>query len=220
MDARGESASSAMEGALRHALAEGRRVRAALSADRQCRRQQGNVLRGAGALAAPGARPEIPGPVPIISLAEDIGLIWDRLANGCCSKACADAANWPNDVKVAVDLFSRCRSLIRPCCRRLSTRWLRLATRSEPARDRDYQVGDDGRTPRRCSRRCTACVNWACEYLARRFRYRLFVAELPAAFSVRQAQDRPVGSSATCHAGATRSRSCSRSTRVTQKVLA
>ena len=63
-------------------------------------------LRGAAALA-PSATRNVPPPSSFRSPRRSASS--SRSANGCCSEACAEAANWPADIKVAVNL-RRCSS--------------------------------------------------------------------------------------------------------------
>ena len=128
-------------------------------------------------------------PSDFIPVAEETGLI-AQLGLFVLRRACADAAQWPDDVKVAVNLSPmqfKSGNLLQAVRDALKRRrpaadaaragdHRNAAARQERAGDRDAARAARARRP----------------HLDGRFRHRLFVAELSAQLSVRQDQDRPL----------------------------
>ena len=128
-------------------------------------------------------------PAEFIPLAEDTGLI-NQLGEWVLTTACREAVSWPGNIRLAVN--------VSPVQFRSGTLALKVMAAlaesglaAEPARARDHR----GRAhPRRRggARRSARPSRHRRPHRARRFRHRLFLAELSAAFSVRQDQDRPL----------------------------
>ena len=81
-------------------------------------------------------------PSEFIPLAEEIGLIMP-IGEWVLRQACADAASWPGELKVAVNLSPvqfRSRNLVR----RRGHRVARIGAVAEPARTGDHRNGDAG----------------------------------------------------------------------------
>ena len=120
-----------------------------------------------------------------------LGLI-GQIGEWVLRAACAEAAHWPADIKVAVNLspaqFATAASGAMVIGRACSGRACR-------------RIGSSSRSPRRVLlqdergrrwRRCTSCSELGVTHRDGRFRHRLFLAQLPAQLPLRQGQDRPV----------------------------
>ena len=128
-------------------------------------------------------------PAEFIPVAEETGLI-NQLGEWVLTTACAEATTWPDDIQLAVN--------VSPVQFKSGTLALKIVAAlaasglaGEPAGAGDHRGGPD---PRRRSRACdsASASRHRRQDRARRFRHRLFLAELPAALSVRQDQDRPL----------------------------
>ena len=128
-------------------------------------------------------------PADFVPVAEETGLI-EEIGQWVLRTACAEAATWPADVRIAVN--------VSPIQFRSETLSLKVAA----------VLAETGLDPRRLELEITEAVLIADDdaaladaepaprarrsHRARRFRHRLFLAAIPAAFSVRQDQDRPL----------------------------
>ena len=147
-----------------------------------------NVVSGFEALARweHPVKGSIP-PAVFIPIAEDSGLILP-LGEWALREACTQAARWPDNLKIAVNLspvqFTRPISPISSC--------------ASSTKRRSRRTGWSSKSPNACSSptprtRCRHCIGSRPRRAHRdgRFRHRLFLAELSAQLSVRQDQDRP-----------------------------
>ena len=128
-------------------------------------------------------------PDQFIPIAENTGLIANS-ANGSMRQACLDAAGWPEHIKIAVNLspaqFKR-NDLVdfdHRCDEDVGS-W---SGRLELEITETVLLQDDEEN---LALSASIALTWHFDR-ARRFRHRLFVAELSAALPVRQDQDRPV----------------------------
>ena len=129
------------------------------------------------------------GPDRFIAVAEETGLIVP-LGEWILRRACTDAADWPAHIKLAVNLSAA--QFTAPSLK--ETVALTLAADragAAAARARDHRVGA-ARERRIQSRRAACAARSRRLDRARRFRHRLFVAQLSAEIPVRQDQDRPL----------------------------
>ncbi len=127
-------------------------------------------------------------PAEFIPVAEETGLI-NALGGLMLRRACMDAAQWPDDVRVAVNLSAAvsrrqfavagdgCAEAIRPARQAAGTRNHRNAAAGKEQPGAGHAA-------------CVARARRA--HLDGRFRHRLFQPELSPKLSVRQDQDRPV----------------------------
>ena len=147
-------------------------------------------------------------PAEFIPVAEETGLI-NAVGGLMLRRACADAAQWPDDVRVAVNLSPlqfRVGNLLSLVMDTLKQSGLP----AQAARTRDHRDAAAGKEQR-------GAGDAACAARARRphfdgrFRHRLFQPELSAQLSVRQDQDRPVLRARPRRQSAMRRRSCVRS---------
>ena len=127
-------------------------------------------------------------PADFIPVAEETGLI-EEIGQWVLRTACAEAAAWPADMRIAVN--------VSPIQFRSETLSLKVAAvarrdraRPAPAGARDHR-GRADRRRRRGAGDAEPAPRARRSHRARRFRNRLFVAELSAALPVRQDQDRP-----------------------------
>ena len=128
-------------------------------------------------------------PADFIPIAEEIGLIIP-LGEWVLRKACADAAQWPDDVRVAVNLSPiqvMHQSLLTvvtggPGGRRAA---------GKPPGDRDHRIRADAELGHDLGDASSA-ARAGRTYLDGRLRNRLLVAELSAQLPIRQDQDRPL----------------------------
>ena len=174
-----------MENDLRQAIERGE-LSVSLSAHRPCRGRGNLGLRGAGPLAPSDPRRRSR-PTKFIPLAEEAGLI-GKIGEWVLRTALEEAAQWPDPVRVAVNLsplqFNDPKS----------PRWS-ASTSRKPASGRAAGAGDHrrrvpgrGRFHRRDVRQAEGARRPA---RARRFRHRLQLARLFEEGAVRQDQDRP-----------------------------
>ena len=185
MDARAQ-ARRKLEMDLRAAM-RAERVRGPLPAAGQSRDRRDHRLRGAGALAASRARHDSAGRVHSRRGGDRPDRADRRIG---AAQACADAAPWPSDVRVAVNLSplqfktGTCSQTVTRRARGSGLPPNRLEleiTETLLLREERAGAGD------------AACAARArCPHFDGRFRHRLFVAELSAQFPVRQDQDRPL----------------------------
>ena len=126
-------------------------------------------------------------PAEFIPIAEETGLI-NQLGEWVLTTACAEAATWPDDIRLAVN--------VSPVQFRSGTLALKIVAAlaasgpaGEPAGTGDHRSGPYSRR-RGGARHPASAPRDRGTDRARRFRHRLFVAELSAALSVRQDQDR------------------------------
>ena len=131
------------------------------------------------------------GPIPpleFLPLAEELGLI-ETIGAWVLERACAEAASWPPGFRVAVNL-SPLQVQSGGLAAVVFGRPRPLGPRPAPPRTRDHGIGPAGRQrnvpvdPQPAARRRHQPV-------ARRFRYRLFLAQLSPPPSLRPDQDRP-----------------------------
>ena len=127
-------------------------------------------------------------PAEFIPIAEEVGLI-DALGEWALRTACAEAAGWPSDARVAVNVSARQfagRGLVATVIDAVRSAGLAAAT----ARARSHRVG----VPRKFrgqSRHHARADRLRRHAGARRFRRRLLVARLPADLLLQPHQDRP-----------------------------
>ena len=128
-------------------------------------------------------------PAEFIPVAEETGLI-NAVGGLMLRRACTDAAQWPDDVHVAVNLSPlqfRLGNLLSLVTDTLKQSGLP----AQAPGTRDHGDAASGKEQRGAGD--AACAARArCSHLDGRFRHRLFQPELSAQFSVRQDQDRPV----------------------------
>ena len=171
---------------LRKALSQ-RRVRALLPAGRQPRAQRDLRARGAAALASPRARQDLAR--QFIPVAEETGLIVP-IGEWALRQACAEAAQWPEHIKVAVNLSPvqfKSRNLVEIVFARA-----RRPRGCPPAAGaRDHRVGAAARQ-RRHRRHPASAALARRAHRDGRLRHRLFELELSAQLPLRQDQDRPL----------------------------
>ena len=128
-------------------------------------------------------------PAEFIPVAEETGLI-NALGGLMLRRACMDAAGWPDDVRVAVNLSPlqfRVGNL-------LSVVMDALKQSGLPARRLELEITETlllGKEQPGASHPARAARAWRA-HLDGRFRHRLFQPELSPELSVRQDQDRPV----------------------------
>ena len=128
-------------------------------------------------------------PADFIPLAEEIGFIVP-IGEWVIRQACATAAQWPDDLKVAVNISPvqfRSPGLMQVIVGALAASGLaptRLELEITESRPAARQGGDAGRAP--------SVARARRPHRHGRFRHRLFLAELPAELPVRQDQDRPL----------------------------
>ena len=137
-------------------------------------------------------------PAEFIPVAEDSGLI-NQLGLWVLNTACAEAATWPDHVRVAVNVSPvqfRSQSLALNVAAALAASGL-PASRLELEITEAVLIRDDEAALDMLHQLRSA----GCPDRAGRFRHRLFLAQLSAAFPVRQDQDRPL-----LHQGHRRSR--------------
>ena len=128
-------------------------------------------------------------PAEFIPVAEETGLI-NAVGGLMLRRACTDAAQWPDDVRVAVNL-----SPLQFRARQSAVAGDGYAEAVRPAGEaagtRDHRDAAAGKEQRGAGdAACAARARRA--HLDGRFRHRLFQPELSAQLSVRQDQDRPV----------------------------
>ena len=128
-------------------------------------------------------------PGEFIPLAEETGLIVP-LGEWVLRQACAEAASWPDDVKVAVNLSPVQFRSPEPARRSSSARSRRRACR-RPARARDHRGACCCRTPRTTSQPCISCASSACSIAMDDFGTGYSSLSYLQQFPVRQDQDRP-----------------------------
>ena len=128
-------------------------------------------------------------PAEFIPLAEDTGLI-NQLGEWVLNTACKEAVSWPGDIRLAVNVSPiqfRSGTLALKVMAALAETGL-AASRLELEITEAVLIRDD--------EAALAVLHDLARHRrphrARRFRHRLFLAELPAALSVRQDQDRPL----------------------------
>ena len=127
-------------------------------------------------------------PAEFIPVAEDTGLIVP-IGAWVVREACAQAARWPEHVRVAVNV-SPVQFHRGALQRNDPARARRQRPRAEPARGRDHRI-DLPRRQRGDAAAAPLAARARRPHRARRFRHRLFVAQLFAELPVRQAEDRP-----------------------------
>ena len=128
-------------------------------------------------------------PAEFIPVAEDTGLIVE-LGEWVLRTACAEAASWPDHVRLAVNVSPvqlKCQSLALKVVGALADSGLP----AKPAGTRNHRGGPDPRRRGGAGHPASA-PRHRCSDRAGRFRHRLFLAELSEAFPVRQDQDRPL----------------------------
>ena len=128
-------------------------------------------------------------PAEFIPVAEEIGLIVP-LGEWVLRKACVDAASWPDDIKVAVNL-----SPIQVTNQNLVPIVVSaLAAAGLPARRLEVEITESVLMHNTETTIATLhrLRELGVQHLDGRFRHRLFVAELSAQIPVRQDQDRPL----------------------------
>ena len=128
-------------------------------------------------------------PAEFIPLAEDTGLI-NQLGEWVLTSACKEAVSWPGNIRLAVNVSPvqfRSGTLALKVMAALAASGLA----AEPAGTRNHR-GRPHQRRRGGARRSARPSRHRGPHRARRFRHRLFLAELSAAFSVRQDQDRPL----------------------------
>ena len=147
-------------------------------------------------------------PAEFIPVAEEIGLIVP-LGEWVLRKACLDAASWPDDIKVAVNL-----SPIQVTNQNLVPVVVSaLAAAGLPARRLEVEITESVlmHNTETNTRDAAPAARARRAHLDGRFRHRLFVAELSAQIPVRQDQDRPLVHLGPAGRQRIRSRSCGRS---------
>ncbi len=128
-------------------------------------------------------------PAEFIPIAEETGLI-NQIGEWVLTTACAEAATWPDDIKLAVN--------VSPVQFKSGTLALKivaaLAASGLPASRLELEITEAVLI--RDDEAALAILHQLRAHRgadrARRFRHRLFLAELSAALSVRQDQDRPL----------------------------
>jgi diguanylate cyclase (GGDEF)-like protein/PAS domain S-box-containing protein len=126
-------------------------------------------------------------PAEFVSIAEEIGLI-TPIGEWVVNQACKEAASSPDDLKVSINLSPS--HIARPNIPSLISGAV-AAARLPPHRlDRSHRGGALARN-RADAGNLAQAARVGSANCARRFRHRLFVAELSAQLSVRQAQGRP-----------------------------
>ena len=128
-------------------------------------------------------------PGEFIPVAEETGLI-NAVGGLMLRRACMDAAQWPDDVRVAVNL-SPLQFRVGNLLAHGDGRAEAIRPAGHAARARDHRNAGAGKEqPGAGDAACAARARRA--HLDGRFRHRLFQPELSAQLSVRQDQDRPV----------------------------
>ncbi|MHC2438148.1 diguanylate cyclase (GGDEF)-like protein [Bradyrhizobium sp. USDA 4451] len=129
-------------------------------------------------------------PAEFVPIAEETGLI-NQLGEWVLMTACKEAVNWPDHIRLAVNVSPvqfKSGTLALKVIAALAASGL---SAGGPARARDHRGGADPRRRDR-ARRAASAPRHRHPDRARRFRHRLFVAELSEALPVRQDQDRPL----------------------------
>ena len=128
-------------------------------------------------------------PAEFIPVAEETGLI-NELGRWVLNTACAEAANWPEEVRVAVNVSPvqfRSQTLALNVAAALAASGL-AASRLELEITEAVLIRDD----EGALRGAASVAEARRTHRTGRFRHRLLLAELSAAVSVRQDQDRPL----------------------------
>ncbi len=128
-------------------------------------------------------------PMVFIPLAEESGLI-EQIGAFVLRRACADATKWPSTMSLAVNLSAGAVPQWRGAAGG-DAGIGGIGSAAAAARSGDHRVGA-ARRGRRGDRDAGGVPPHGDPGGARRFRHRLFVAELSAALPVRQDQDRPL----------------------------
>ena len=128
-------------------------------------------------------------PIEFIPVAEEMGLIVD-LGRWILRKACMECMNWPDDVRVAVNLSPQQfhqRDV-------LSEVRYALEVSGLPANRLEIEITESSllRNTAADARRAAAVARARRADLARRFRHRLFEPELSAQLPAAEGEDRPL----------------------------